>query len=156
MGAKVTLSTISLKPRCVVNREDHLIPWFCQFRAPGRKISRERPWYWVQILLTQQIQLCFTPDLSMEFRLSFSGNLTYGTQLIVTQTAALRAQIMASSRFSVLEVPDGGAVTEHSARRRWTQQPGWDVRVWAWWACAPPSLCLNKELSWDKKPWGNH
>lgn len=56
-----------------------------------------------QILLTQQMQLCFRPDLSKEFRLSFSGNLTCGTQLIVTQAAALRAQVMASSLFSVLE-----------------------------------------------------
>lgn len=147
----MTLSTISLKPRCVVNKEDCLIPRFCLFRTPCRKISRERPWNWVQIFLAQQMQLCFRPDLSMGFRLSFSGDLTCGTELTVAQTAALRPALyflfwkaqMVGKLLSTLQHADGHCNLG-------------GVRVWARWACAPPSLCLNNELSWDKQPRGSH
>lgn len=87
----MTLSTISLKPRCV-NREDCLIPWFCLFPEKDHDTGSKFSWH--------SKCSCFGSDWSMEFRLSFTGDLTCGTLLIVTQTAALRAQVMTSSLLS--------------------------------------------------------
>lgn len=61
------------------------------------------------------MQLCFRPDLSMGFRLSFSGDLTCGTELTVAQTAALRPALyflfwkaqMVGKLLSTLQHADG-------------------------------------------------
>lgn len=146
----MTLSTISLKPRCSVNRDDRLIPWFCPFRTPGRKICREKPWYWAQILLTQQMQLYFKPDLSMEFRLTFSGDLTCGTLLVVTQTAAQATQGTGNGQLFIFCSGSSRGWVSYWAlcnAQMDTAMGGWGVRVWAWWACALPSLCLNNKPS---------